>query len=72
MKTAPCTPMLMRAKIAECGFGITSTRRQDFRTSMTTTFQSKKSKVFSAGRYRIYADGMILELQSDRLKRDDT
>src|SRR2546430_9737147 len=60
------------AKIAGCGFAITSIQRLHCRISMNTTFRSKKLKPFSIARCKTYADERILESRSARLMKEDT
>ena len=60
-----------KAKIARCRSGITSSRRQGYRTSTNMTFQRAKLRIFSANRRRIFVAATILELRSDRPRRDD-
>jgi len=67
-----CTPILMQAKIVECGFATTSIQRRDFRTSLNIALQKAKLNRFWSGRCKIFADEMILELRLARLKTVDT
>lgn len=60
------------AKMAECGFAITSIQQPDCRTSMNTMFLSVKSRPFWSGLYKTYVAGMILESLSAKPKKADT
>ena len=57
-----------RATMAVCRSATTSIQRQGCPISMNTKSQSKKLRIFSVSRCKIYVDGMILEFQSARLE----